>query len=432
MLVCLLAGIAIRVTLIQRGDALSGDAGLRYDPIARNLASGHGFSKSKQAPYLPDDFDQPVYPLFIAAIYRLFDYSVSAVRLIQAAIELAILWLAWRITILLGLPRKVGISAVLIGLICPFIPLFAGRLLTEVVATFLLALTAFLLLTARERGGWWWAAAGGSAATGLLTRPDLLISLGLMIAAALLQVTVDSGLKVALKPAAFLGISIILMMMPWCYRNYVTFGLFRPLGGVTAQTSLSYVKWLGTWVDDPRYQQDYWWRVWDRGKAISFPADKLTAEQAEAAGRALQIAGAQGSFEGEPDRILNEAYRLALRNDPLKIAVLLPVKRTVMAWLRMPGYLENALMKYVAYAFWLPFLVLSALGLAVSFRENKTAFLFLGAWVAGRTVLPIISVLAIEPRYQIEALPACFIASAFAAISIIKPIKKRMSANMIA
>lgn len=101
MLVCLLAGIAIRVTLIQRGDALSGDAGLRYDPIARNLASGHGFSKSKQAPYLPDDFDQPVYPLFIAAIYRLFDYSVSAVRLIQAAIELAILWLAWRITILL-------------------------------------------------------------------------------------------------------------------------------------------------------------------------------------------------------------------------------------------------------------------------------------------------------------------------------------------
>lgn len=424
-----LLGLAIRVTLILGEDDLSGDAVFRYDPIARNLASGNGFSKSAQAPYLPDDFDQPLYPLLIAAIYRLFDFSITAVRLIQGAIELATLWLVWRISILLGLTRRVGLVAVMIGLVCPFLPLFTGRLLTEVAATFLLAVTGYLLLMARDRDGWWWLAAGGSAGAGLLARPDLLISLSLMISAMLLLVSGKDQLKKIGRQAALVLIGIILIMVPWCYRNYTTFGQLRPLGGVTSQTSLTYVKWLGTWVDNPRYQQDFWWGIWERGKVIEFPTDKLSDQQISAAGRALKIAGDQGSFEGEPDMIFTELTDKARRSEPFKVFIWLPLKRTAMAWLRMPGYLENARLKIAAYGFWLLFLLFSALGLAVMFRENTAAFMIIGSWVAGRTVLPVISVLAIEPRYQIEALPAClilassFIVTIFPIINIEKSIE---------
>jgi len=409
----------MRVTLIQSGNALGGDAGLRYDPIARNLASGNGFSISAQAPYLPDGFDQPLYPLFIASVYWLFDYSVRAVRLIQGAIELATLWLVWRISISLGFSRIVGLVAVMIGLVCPFLPLFAGRLMTEVVATFLLTMTGYLLLMARERDKWcWWLFAGLSAGSCLLTRPDLLISLGLMATVTLLLRTGAGRFNRLGKQSALMAIGIILIMIPWCYRNYTAFGQLRPLGGVTAQTSLSYVKWLGTWVDDPRYQQEFWWGVWERGKAIEFPVEKLTADQVSSADKALKIAGAQGSFEGEPDRIFAELADSARQTDPFRVMLWLPVKRTAMAWLRMPGYLGNVRFKYAAYGFWLPFLILSAVGMVALIRDNRPALLILGAWVAGRAVLPIISVLAIEPRYQVEALPAGFIFTSILIISI--------------
>ena len=403
----------MRIALIRQETLLTGDAAIRYDPIAKNLVNRNGFSKALVPPYTPDDFDQPLYPLIVAAIYAISNFSQAAVTIVQLLLELCTVWLIYLISLLLRLPVKVGYSAVLLALLCPVLPVFNGRILTEVPATFIITLSVYLLLSAKERGGKWWFLSGVAMGAGLLTRPDLLISFGLLFAV-IAAFAWSSNRKSCLAGLMGAILGSILMIAPWCYRNLKTFGELRPLGGVTSQVGLSYVKWLATWMDDPKYQQDYWWGAWDKGKTVSFPPYKLSLSERSVADQALSMAKAQGSFEGEPNWIFDNLTASAREQRPIKVFFVLPIRRTVMAWLRMPAYLEFTPAKVVFYLFWGAFLLLVSAGLMISAIKYKIALSVLFAWIAGRTLLPLISVLAIEPRYQIEAIPACIILASIA------------------
>jgi hypothetical protein len=61
-----IVGMTTRVGLIASGPLLHGDAGTRYDPLARNLALGNGFSQAQEPPYTVNDFDQPGYVGLVA------------------------------------------------------------------------------------------------------------------------------------------------------------------------------------------------------------------------------------------------------------------------------------------------------------------------------------------------------------------------------
>jgi 4-amino-4-deoxy-L-arabinose transferase-like glycosyltransferase len=402
--------IAIRASALwSAGPPVEGDAALRYDPIARNLLAGHGFSRSAQPPYQPDDFDQPLYPLFLAAIYGFTSGSPRAVTLVQAFLELVSLGLMLKIASALGLASSVSRLALALGLLCPFLPLISARLLTEALATCVLCLAVWFLSQAVCRGGrLWWGLAGASVAVCVLTRPDLVIAAIVMAAVAALIVG-RSRRGSALPEILIALVAFTLAMAPWLYRNYRAFGAFRPLGGVTAQLGSGYERWLATWMDDPKYQQDFWWRALDRAGSTDFPAGKIAPEVRTAAVAALTLAKTRGRFDGEPESVFTELASNAEQQRPLRTRLLLPLRRAIMAWLRMPAYLPAGPLKWAAYALWGPFLILVAAGVAVLARTSQGTCWMLGGWIAGRTVLPLMSVAAMEPRYQMEALPACFL-----------------------
>jgi 4-amino-4-deoxy-L-arabinose transferase-like glycosyltransferase len=113
---------------------------VQYDLIARQLSVDRGFTLQPQAPYEPTPYREPLYPLLVAAFYRVTNTNVDAVMVLQA--------------VLLGL--SAGLTAVIPArLIGPLLGLVAGALfglnsevahydnllLTEVLFTFVILLT---------------------------------------------------------------------------------------------------------------------------------------------------------------------------------------------------------------------------------------------------------------------------------------------------
>lgn len=359
----LFVGLCIRVAVAVQPTDLSGDAGSRYLPLATNLAHNHGFSLSTSSPYQVDDFNVPVYPLFVALVFIGTNDSIRAVVIAQLLVELLTVFILYLIARELGFSVNQQVAAVCLALLCPFLPLFAGKLLTEVLATFLLSL--FLLCLLRGR----WAFAGLCGALALLTRPDLIIA----VFGVFLVITIRSrrfkGAMVALA-FAFLPLSL------WSLHNYLASGSFSPLGRVTEQTKSPYAQWLSTWLDDPKQVHAAWW---------------------------------QPPFDTPPDDELRERTREAWQQYPIRTAVYIPAKRTVMTWLRLPTYVQGHALKTLGYLFWIALSMAAVAGTAVLARRREWVLLLLLSLVAGRLILPFVSALGAEPRYVIECLPACFI-----------------------
>ncbi len=418
--------LAIRLGVALPEVHLVGDAKLRYESLAQNIKSGHGFSRASESPYTPDDFDQPLYPGFVAAIYWLTSDSRKAVVIVQLLLELLILLLTVKIAASLNLSSAVIQVTLASGLLCPFLPIYSATLLTEVVATLALTATCFLLLQAiRQEEKKWWIMAGVSSGLCLLTRPDLSVAIAFLVIATLALIWRQGFLYIAKRFAIFI-IVVLLVVLPWMIRNYQVFHQVRLFGNVTAQVDQEYARWLDTWMDDPKFQERYWWNALDRNLPAVFPENKLSTEERPKAEEALRIAKEQGSFEGYPSEQFALLTAQAKKTRPFSVYVLTPLRRVALSWLRMTGYIANGFLKKVTYLYWLGLLGSAAVGLFLLVRQKQPLFLLLVVWLLGRTVLPLISAVAIEPRYMLEALPVCFILSgvAWANLGMLKSLKQ--------
>lgn len=85
--IAVLAIVASGVFGVLFSYPISGPDSVQYDIIAQNLAAGRGFSLSTTAPFVPTMFREPVYPFFLAAIYRIFGHHIQAVLFIQMIIH---------------------------------------------------------------------------------------------------------------------------------------------------------------------------------------------------------------------------------------------------------------------------------------------------------------------------------------------------------
>jgi len=341
----LLIGSATRLYIALHPHPLRGDEASRYEPLARGLLRGEGFTLSNK----PDDFDQPGYPAFIAAVYRVFG-GPRAVILIQLGLELVCVWLCVLIAQIRG-------PVLVVALLCPFLPLFAGYLLTEILATLSMCLLVFSLLKGTAR---WWLIAGLASGAGLLLRADLIIASVVLPTVAVIATKQWRGL-------VLYSIVLILVLLPWTIRNYRLSGAIKPLGGVAGQLNDPYVNWLNSWLDDPKYLDAYWWH---KDGVVDQPPVNHSA---------------------------------------------VPIRRTVMTWVRMPTYIQKTPLKIAGYIFWALLSTLAVVGATVSIRrKNYLLSALLVGLVVSRLVLPFLSALAAEPRYMIEALPACFLLAGIA------------------
>jgi 4-amino-4-deoxy-L-arabinose transferase-like glycosyltransferase len=390
LILAILVGVTLRVKFTAGvGAPGGGDARYRYNPIAKNLINGKGFSLALAPPYAPEKQTTPGYPYFMAALYSIHD-SPTMIAWSQVVLDAGTVFLLWLICGRLSLPPRVKHLAVMIGLLCPILPWFDKYILSETLATFLLTGTVYLFILAiAKRLIYWWIASGFVAGLTLLTRPDTLPCIILLLITALF-------LSRQMREVVVCAALIALALLPWTVRNFKVFGEFLPLGSVTEQTNIPYVRWLDTWLDDPDLIKTSWWEV-DQNSRL-------------------------------PDSSYVALEEQARKEHPIRSRILVPAKRLILTWYKVPSYLPPTYERPVR-VLWPAFLIFVVIGIGAGLRTTNWLLMLPMAVLVGRTILPLLSALGSEPRYMFEALPLCFLFAASglnAALICIMTVKNRL------
>ena len=280
------------------------DDGRLYARIANNLLDHHVYTIATEEPFEPTYIRLPGYPLFLAAVYKLFGHdNNTAVRVIQAVVDtvtcwliawLALAWtpLAWE----LEKRRRALLIALALAASCPYLAIYVATILTEIWTAFfatLCVLAASLGLRSRitKKQIGWWALAGLAGGGATSFRPDS----GLFVAAvggtlalvglarALSQwraarksnqpdktpqahSAARQALAKTVLQGAVLTLGFVLAIAPWTIRNARVFGVFMPIAPAQANmpdefVPRGFILWLKTWVDDVKYTETVEWAM---------------------------------------------------------------------------------------------------------------------------------------------------------------------------
>src|SRR5712692_8167166 len=221
---------AFRIVVAHHWANDAPDDSKTYTRIARNVLEQHSYSDAEAPPYQPTLIRLPGYPLFLAAIYKIFGHGNNgAVRIMQALTDtatcalIALLAFYWE-------PdeerkRATAIAALAFAAVCPFTAIYSATVLTEV-PTMLLAVAmcvaATKAFTAEDtektkkrirRALLWWSIAGLLGGLAVLIRPDS----GLFVAAiglTLVVATISSLLPLPLGEGRGEGLTTITAKLP--------------------------------------------------------------------------------------------------------------------------------------------------------------------------------------------------------------------------
>ena len=193
-----------------------------YYEIANSIVAGNGFSRSVEPPYEPDSVRMPLYPLFIAGVLKIFG-SYKALLIIQAILGSLSAVIAWMIAKEFLGPR-LSIAVGLLTALEPYTAYLTGLVLTETLFTFVFLCFIYCFLRylkdIRLR-----MLALTSALLGIATliKPTTQYLPVLMLA--IVWWNNDFNIKRFLlkEVPVVLGV-FLLILSPWIYRNYETFG----------------------------------------------------------------------------------------------------------------------------------------------------------------------------------------------------------------
>lgn len=211
-----------------------------YRDIARNLVGGHGFVLRPGGP--PILWRPPLYIYFLAAIYALFGDGMLPVILIQAVLGAITALVVYRIGARL-FGEGVGLATAALVTIHPLLWYNAGRVMTETLFTFLLALVV-LLLVELTSGDARWAppALGVLVGLGSLCRATLQFFPLALFAVACWPGAWNRPLAARARQAATVAACCVLVILPWSIRNAVVSGGYV----IPIDTSGGYTLWVGT------------------------------------------------------------------------------------------------------------------------------------------------------------------------------------------
>ena len=220
-----------------------------YRRLGQVLATTGKFTRFPDAPtFVPEVLRTPLYPMFVAAMYRSFGVHQLSVALPQTAL-FALICLAVYATARRVTSERVALGTAAATALFPAIPYFGALVMTEVLTTLLFTVSMWLALSALgERGLRRFAWLGVLLALTTLSRPVFVLfpfalaAVGLILFPLMRVRTRPRPAQWSVMLAAF-----ALTMAPWFTYNYVTLGRFTlsPAGGVGR--GLWEGSWQATW-----------------------------------------------------------------------------------------------------------------------------------------------------------------------------------------
>lgn len=376
-----------------------------HDDWAREVAAGR-FSDGQ--PF----FRAPLYPFLLGGLYRLTGGSYLAPRLLQfilgALTALLTYALAWR---LVG--RLAGVASGLMAALYPVLLYFEGELLTETLFIFLIMLSLYLLVLARDKQkSCLWLLAGLCLGGALITRPTVAIFIPFAVLGALLF-----G-KRKVVHALLVIVGVLVMLAPVTAHNVAVSGEFIPLvwqGGLNLYLGNNPAAdgWSAT---SPALRKDWWGGYYDQ---IAIPRQELEREPL---------------YTEVSDYWTGKALEY-IKGHPGPWAKLM-LKKAALFWgsFEFPNNLDFNFMKLHSRVLRNPLLTfatvapLALLGLVVMApRAKRLYFLytFFLAFFAGTVAFFVCS------RYRIPTLPVMMIFAGGAVAYVVDSVKERRVAKAV-
>ena len=213
------------------GNNVSPDFNQVYDPGARGIMSGDGFTDQdgNLTAYVG-----PGYSFFVATIFSIFGINLIALRVVQIFVDVATCFF----TGLIGkklFGKKIGQISMMTYAIYPFAFYQSGLLISEVLCTFLTAISFYLILKAYSFDS---SNHASKKTIILIFLSAIFLGLSSLVRPNTLPLIVSFGIFLffsAKKPfkesLIFLsGVSIV--VLPWIIRNYLLFDQFIPISSI--------------------------------------------------------------------------------------------------------------------------------------------------------------------------------------------------------
>jgi 4-amino-4-deoxy-L-arabinose transferase-like glycosyltransferase len=218
-----------------------------YQRLGHVLATTGKFTKYPDAqPFVPETIRTPIYPLFVAGIYRLFGESHTAVAAAQAVLFALLTLVVYALTARLA-TRRVALTAALFTALFPPFPYYASLVLTELLCTVLVTLGIWMAVRAiQDHRRSDYALTGIFIGLATLTRPTYAM-LPLAIVACIVVLAVARREWRIVAPWGWTLAAFALVLAPWLAYNSLYFHrlTLSPAGGIGRATWEA--SWQGTW-----------------------------------------------------------------------------------------------------------------------------------------------------------------------------------------
>jgi 4-amino-4-deoxy-L-arabinose transferase-like glycosyltransferase len=449
----LLAALFLRLFFALACPHVAGDSPV-YEAFAINLLQSGVYShleSSERAALRPTMIRMPGYPLMLAAVFAIAGTNnETAVRVLQAILDT---WTCILVALIVfelcnreDRGRFLARWALVLSAICPFCANYSASILTEVptillwTAATLYGLRALNQRAPRKNGFVCGLLTGGAT----LFRPESGLLVGIFILVLVLTKRFARTWKSILASGGLMAAGLVLVLLPWAFRNAWTLHTFEPLAPTYAQdqgekVTFGYFAWCRTWLWKYSDVVSYLFPL----ETTDLPTDSLPVgaydneDQRQRILDLMKLHNQDGDYlDPASDEVFGAMARKRWIEHPLRCALTLPVLRSLAMWftprieiLSLEGYLVPPReawnrdpvdflvtlfffllnIAYLALALWGSFTIFSQSQFSTSVKSLGFALL---AVIAIRTGFFAYFAFP-EPRYVLETYPHIIALGAF-------------------
>jgi 4-amino-4-deoxy-L-arabinose transferase-like glycosyltransferase len=263
LIIFFVLGLLIRIWLIKIGPQHLFWDMQGYSDSAQTLLSGRLLANCCS--------HGPVYPFFLAGIYKLFGIeNLLAVHIVQLILELLIAGIIYIICFRV-FGKKTALYSTSIYLINPFTSPFPGLILTEELAFLLVILIAYVVSRKMfEKRGWLSLCLGILLGLMAFNRPAFMYLIFPLVGGLIFQI---AGFFHKVKFVILVGLGFLIISTYSLYANYITYHKFYFGPPYTNELGIFYLNFYqnreteylyGSWERDPvfaEYEQNYWYYI---------------------------------------------------------------------------------------------------------------------------------------------------------------------------